>query len=88
MKKAKLKVTKSENYIPFDFANLLTDEKVKELFNQHNSSVSDTDITDIKKFLQLWMEVLYLQYKRQQILENEQQQESDTIYSSEYRRAS
>lgn len=88
MKQDKLKVTKNEKYIPFDFSNLLTNEKVKEVFKQHGNEVTATDIDDIKKFLQLWMEVLYLQFKRQQSIENEQQKESDIIYPSEYRRAS
>jgi hypothetical protein len=88
MKKDKLKVTINEKYIPFDFSNLLTNEKVKSVFKQHGNELADADIDDIKKFLQLWLEVLYLQFKRQQSIENEQQQEGNIVYPSEYRRAS
>lgn len=88
MSKSKLNLTKNENYIPFDFSKLITNEQLMEIYKLHGYEISETEISDMKKFMQLWLEVLYIQFKRQEIQNNEQQEESHIIYSSEYRRAS
>lgn len=88
MSKSKLNLTKNENFIPFDFSNLITNDKLKEIYKLHGYELAETEISEMKKFMQLWLEVLYIQFKRQQIQNNEQQEESHIIYSSEYRRAS
>lgn len=88
MSKSKLNLTKNENFIPFDFSNLITNEKLIEIYKLHGYELTETETSEMKKFMQLWLEVLYIQFKRQQIQNNEQQEESHIIYSSEYRRAS
>jgi hypothetical protein len=84
---SKLSVTVNLNYVPFDFANLLSNEQIIQVFQEYGIEVSEQDSTSIKSFLQQWLEVLYLQYKRTNCLNNEQK-ESDVILPCEFRRAS
>jgi hypothetical protein len=84
---ATLSIIVNQNYIPFDFASLLTNDEVVQVFKEHNIDISEQDTKDIKIFLQQWLEVLYLQYKRKSNLDYGTK-EGDIILQGEFRRAS
>jgi hypothetical protein len=83
----KLKVTINEKFIPFDFAKLLSNEQIVNVFKEHGIDITEPESMEVHKFLQQWLEVLYLQFKRTNTIKNEPK-ESYIILPSEFRRAS
>jgi hypothetical protein len=82
-----LTVTINDKYIPFDFAKLLSNEEIIKVFNDYEIQITELESTEVRKFLQQWLEVLYLQFKRKNSLANEPK-ESDIVLQGEFRRAS
>ncbi len=83
----KLNITINEKYIPFDFAKLLSNEEIIKVFNEYELQITELESTEISKFLQQWLEVLYLQFKRKSNLRDEPK-ESNIVLQGEFRRAS
>ena len=82
-----LTIATNKNYIPFDFAKLLSTDEIISVYIEHGIELIEQDAIEVSKFLQQWLEVLYLQYKRTNTIKDEQQK-SHIILPSEFRRAS